>query len=651
MEKKKNEEIIIEDVDYKEVSSKKKKFDIATMFTVRNAIIFIAIIGLLVMGISSYFASNDKGKSNGSNVTDKEEKDDVLVNDSEGLRNVVYYGDWSIWGGQGNFYPKDIAADQITHLNYAFLDFDIDGNLVFTDKDAALSHPVGGEGDWTAGSGGIINAFNTLKAENPNLKTGISVGGWSKSGDFTMVTNNKEARANLVNNLVAFVRYSNMDFVDIDWEYPMQKRSPDKVDNANDEGTPHQICRDKVNYVKFLKDLRKALDEEGKKTGKYYEISVALPASKDKLIKGIDIKEVFKVVDFANIMTYDMRGAWDSTSGHQTNLYSNPDDSLKDNKYSIADTVDYLLGAGVPSDKIVIGSAFYTRGWAKVDAGDNDDLPGLFQKAHKINKDADQTPSFGADNEAPLKLGDSGRVGGVYSYRSMHLIKSKYPNIKEYWDDVAKAPYMYDKESGAFFTYDNERSIAEKCKYVKEKKLGGMIAWMASQDEPMKEGTTRRDKLITAQKEGLFGKAKLPAVKINKTDLDIDATVKVADGDSGKVINITINNNEKLVEKGDALKDLEASYKTIKNAKLEIEVDGATISGGDYQAGSVKQKDNKVTVDLSSVYDAKQIKNGATYSFSLKSSKSDIKVIKKITLLQYSGKDSKAISKQVIYKA
>ena len=45
-------------------------------------------------------------------------------------RNVMYYGDWSIWGGQGNFYPKDIPADQITHLNFAFLYFDKDGIVV-----------------------------------------------------------------------------------------------------------------------------------------------------------------------------------------------------------------------------------------------------------------------------------------------------------------------------------------------------------------------------------------------------------------------------------------------------------------------------------------------------------------------------------------
>lgn len=58
-------------------------------------------------------------------------------------RNVMYYGDWSIWGGEGNFYPKDIPADQLTHLNFAFLDFNSNGDLVFTDKDAAVGRLLG----------------------------------------------------------------------------------------------------------------------------------------------------------------------------------------------------------------------------------------------------------------------------------------------------------------------------------------------------------------------------------------------------------------------------------------------------------------------------------------------------------------------------
>lgn len=75
-------------------------------------------------------------------------------------RNVMYYGDWSIWGGEGNFYPNDIPADQLTHLNFAFMDFDSNGNFKFTDKDAAVGAPVGQEGvQWGGANAGVLNAL------------------------------------------------------------------------------------------------------------------------------------------------------------------------------------------------------------------------------------------------------------------------------------------------------------------------------------------------------------------------------------------------------------------------------------------------------------------------------------------------------------
>ncbi|MDO7205542.1 glycosyl hydrolase family 18 protein [Paraclostridium bifermentans] len=67
----------------------------------------------------------------------------------------------------------------------------------------------------------------------------MSLGGWSKSGDFSEVAANPDKRANLVKNVLKFIEYTNMDFVDIDWEYPCDVRQPDLIDNKNDEGTPN----------------------------------------------------------------------------------------------------------------------------------------------------------------------------------------------------------------------------------------------------------------------------------------------------------------------------------------------------------------------------------------------------------------------------
>ena len=45
----------------------------------------------------------------------------------------MYYGDWSIYSGQKNFTPDKIDGSLITHLNFAFMDADANGDLITTD--------------------------------------------------------------------------------------------------------------------------------------------------------------------------------------------------------------------------------------------------------------------------------------------------------------------------------------------------------------------------------------------------------------------------------------------------------------------------------------------------------------------------------------
>lgn len=572
-----------------------------------------------------------------------------------GYRNVMYYGDWSIWGGQGNFYPKGIPADQLTHLNFAFLDFDSAGELVFTDKDAATGAPVGMEGvTWGAPNGGILSAMQDLRAKNPNLKIGVSLGGWSKSGDFSTVAANESTRKNFVNNVMKFIKYTNMDFVDLDWEYPGSVRQPDTVDNKNDEGTVSASSADRENFILLLEDFRTALDAQGAELNRTYELTVALSASKATLELGTDVRRVFEIVDFANIMTYDMRGAWDEFSGHQAGLYTNPDDPYKSSGLSVDDAVTYLLANGAKANKIVIGAAFYTRGWQKVEAGNNEALPGLFGKAELCSKDADQTPSRGANNEAPLKDGEGGRVGGVWSYRSLAQLKASYPGLVEYWDDVAKAPYLYSKDTGAFFTYDNVRSVQEKAAYVKEKGLGGMISWMASQD---KETTVagQRDELTKAIKEALFGQAALPKHPVPSINMNVDVTVETFNEEwtRSQGYTITIKNNAAKTEKNEVLSLVEEAYGTIKSPKIYVYTkSGASFSPSGYGAGNITNENGVSAIDLTTVYDGRTIAPGVTYTFQIKTdSEVDLNDIIMVELAQRIVPSSAEISRQVVYGA
>ncbi|MBO3339020.1 glycoside hydrolase family 18 protein [Clostridium perfringens] len=570
------------------------------------------------------------------------------------LRNVMYYGDWSIWGGQGNFYPKDIPADKLTHLNFAFMDFNSSGELIYCDKDAAIGHPLGNLGvTYGDVNGEILNAFQVLKSENPNLKIGVSLGGWSKSGDFSTIAATPSIRAKFVENVMKFIKYTNMDFVDIDWEYPGDYREPDKTDNINDEGTPNASAGDKENYILLLQDLKEALNKQGKELGKVYELSVALPAGVSKIEKGIDVDKLFNIVDFANIMTYDMAGAWSTTSGHQTALYTNPNAPEEYKGLSVDESVKYYISQGAEREKIVVGAAYYTRGWEQVsDKGTDPNNPGLFGEAAVVNKDADLSPTPGALNEAPMKNGEGGRAGGVWGYNALDKLKSKYTGLKEYWDDSAKAPYLYNSETGAFFTYDNIRSIQEKAKYVKENNLGGIIGWMASQDATT--NSTKRDELTTATKESLFGKEDLPKYEIKYTENDITCTVtpvKQSWG-SGGVLKMSITNNEKLDESGEVLSTVETSAKTVKNMKVYIKTDGIAITGSQYPAGPVTKEGDYYVIDFGKISDGKLMKAGITFTFDLNLDKAieDTNNIISIEVSQRMYQTSPEFNRQTIWE-
>ena len=57
-----------------------------------------------------------------------------LLADVPPYRNVLYYGDWSIYTGQGNFYPSEIDANLISHLIFAYVDLDSNGDLILFDE-------------------------------------------------------------------------------------------------------------------------------------------------------------------------------------------------------------------------------------------------------------------------------------------------------------------------------------------------------------------------------------------------------------------------------------------------------------------------------------------------------------------------------------
>ena len=74
------------------------------------------------------------------------------------------------------------------------------------------------------------------------------------------------------------------------------------------------------------------------------------------------------------------------------------------------------------------------------------------------------------------------------SFAALKQIMITDTSFVECYDSVACAAYAIHNE--IFYSYDNERSIKEKCEYVKENQLGGIMCWDLTQDYVDIDGTS-----------------------------------------------------------------------------------------------------------------------------------------------------------------
>ena len=541
-------------------------------------------------------------------------------------RNVMYYGDWSIYSGQKNFTPDKIDGSLITHLNFAFMDADANGDLITTDTWADYQNPNVG---YSVGSdnkyAGVLGAMVLLRQKYPNMKIGISVGGWTRSGDFPKLAASDKTRKNFANNVAKFVHCYGYDFVDIDWEYPTADRDPDPEGNgvAIDKGCKGSAA-DTKNFTLLLQEIRNSLDSYGKTDGKHYELSVAMSAS-PKMMSAIEYDKVLNIVDFANMMTYDLNGAWGGFTAHQTALYTNPAYDEGDASLSVDSCIKYLenkYGDDIDYSKIVVGVAPYTRGWKEVkkDTGRDPKNPGLYADA-------------------------TGENGVTYAYGDIDSLINQY-QLKKYWDDVAKANYFYSESTGMFFTCDTEESVAEKGKYVREKHLGGLISWMASLDST--------NSITKTMKESLYGSEALPKQNIIIPGNDGVETTVTASGDT---YTITVKNtNEKVTMPGGA-KDISvmpwAEYfgKTLSYPSIAIETQNGETLSGDWSAGGTITSEDGKTVVTPPEWSSKTLEPGASLTFTLKSGKGTASTgnIKGIVLRQRAVSGGEILSTNLVY--
>jgi chitinase len=286
----------------------------------------------------------------------------------------------------------------------------------------------------------IWNETAALKKRYPHLKINISVGGWGADG-FSDMADDPKLRAAFSANVCDWLLKYNLDGVDIDWEYPVGPEGGQEIKSRPE---------DNRNYILLLQDLRDAVDALGAKTGKYYSLSTAVPAV-GWFTTANYVASAAKITDALKLMAYDYYGAWKDATGHNSNLFCNPDDP---SCWSTDRALEAYFNAGAPPEKIMLGAAFYGRAFQGVEGGPNGD--GLFQPYKSI--------SFG---------------GGVDRAQINEFLKTG-SGYTRYWDDYAKAPYLYN--GNMWITYTDPEHIKLLAEYAKEKKLKGVFNWEYAHD-------------------------------------------------------------------------------------------------------------------------------------------------------------------------
>jgi len=182
-------------------------------------------------------------------------------------RIVGYFTSWAIYGRE--YFVNEIPADKLTHINYAFANVSKEGECLIGDSWADVE--IAFEGDaQDAPFKGNFNQLKLLKEKNPNLKTLISIGGWTWSRLFSDVALTEESRDKFAASCVKFMMDYGFDGIDVDWEYP----------TGAGDATNHETPEDPENFILLMAEMRAQLDAAGEVDGTHYLLTIAASSNR-----------------------------------------------------------------------------------------------------------------------------------------------------------------------------------------------------------------------------------------------------------------------------------------------------------------------------------------------------------------------------------
>lgn len=345
-----------------------------------------------------------------------------------GVKIMAYYYP------RGAIRPEELQLDKLTHIIYSFTEV-IDNEMKFRDDSSGIK----------------LKQLVDQKKEYPNLKVMIACGGWGGSGGFSDMAKNTETRKKFVESVMKFIKDYKLDGLDIDWEYP----------GMPGIGNPY-LPEDKENFTSLMRELRMGMEDIGSD-----QVLTFAVAGWQEFFDHVELDKVMPYVTYMNIMSYDLAGGGDPYTSHHTCLgwvkmediegtpaadkIREEGDSTK--PWSAERIISYCMDKGVKPSQIVIGGAFYGKGWIGVSPVND----GLYQ----------------------LNRGQWRGRGNYSTIREQYEDKNGWVR---HWDPIAKAPFLYNAADSIFISYEDTVSIRLKTEFAGKTGLGGIMFWQLAGD-------------------------------------------------------------------------------------------------------------------------------------------------------------------------
>ncbi|XP_015419016.1 PREDICTED: oviduct-specific glycoprotein, partial [Myotis davidii] len=339
-------------------------------------------------------------------------------------RLVCYFTDWAHRRpGPASVLPSDLDPFLCTHLVLAFASMH-DNQMVAKDlQDEDTLYPE----------------LNKLKERNPELKTLLSIGGWNfGTSRFTTMLSTSATREKFISSAISLLRTHNFDGLDLCFLYPGLRGSP---------------MYDRWNFLFLIQELLLAFQQEAQLTMcPRLLLSAAVSGDPQIIQMAYDVPHLGRLLDFINVLTFDVHGSWEEFTGHNSPLFSQQGDPR-----SVAYAMDYWRKLGAPSEKLLVGFPTYGR-------------------TFHLLKDSEHW--LQAEAVGPASPGKYTRQPGFLAY---YEICSFLQGAKKCWIEHQRVPYAYKGEE--WVGYDDAISFRHKASFIKKEHYGGAMVWTLDLDD------------------------------------------------------------------------------------------------------------------------------------------------------------------------